>query len=126
VDDRNRSVIERYWLAFDARDGDAMRALAHDDLVTEWPQSGERIVGKENCVTILKRYPGGGPVRTVRRTLGADGVWVTESILAYPNGRSSHFVSIIELMDGKVARLTEYFADPFEPPKWRMDLVEPS
>jgi hypothetical protein len=52
-------------------------------------------------------------------------VWVTESILEYPNGRSSHFVSIIELRDGRVARLTEYFADPFEPPKWRIDLVEP-
>ena len=125
MDDRNRDVIARYWEAFDGRDGDAMREVAYDGLVTEWPQSGERIVGKENCVTILRSYPGGGPTRTERRTLGSGDLWITESILLYPNGRSSHFVSILELREAKIARLTEYFADPFDPPKWRMDLVDP-
>jgi hypothetical protein len=124
MDEHNRAAVARYWPAFDARDGDTMRELAHDDLVTEWPQSGERILGKENCVTILRNYPGGGPTRSDRRTLGSGDLWVTESLLHYPNGRSSHFVSIIELRDGKIARLTEYFADPFEPPPWRLELVD--
>ncbi|HEX7173544.1 MAG TPA: nuclear transport factor 2 family protein [Candidatus Limnocylindria bacterium] len=124
MDEPNREIIARYWPAFDSRDGEAMRALARDDLVTEWPQSGERIVGKENCVTILRNYPGGGPRRSERRTLGSGDVWVTESRLEYPNGQSSHFVSIFELKDGKLARLTENFADPFEAPAWRMEFVD--
>ena len=33
-------------------------------------------------------------------------------------------VSIMELRDGKVARETHYFADPFEPPEWRARWVE--
>jgi hypothetical protein len=101
-----------------------MRELAQDDLVTEWPQSGEQILGKENCVTILRNYPGGGPTRSEPRTMGSGDLWVTEAMLHYPNGRSSAFVSIIELRDGKIARLTEYFADPFEPPPWRLELVD--
>jgi hypothetical protein len=73
---------------------------------------------------VLRNYPGGGPVRTGRRTVGSGDVWVTESVLRYPNGQISHFVSIFELRDGKIARLTEYFADPFEPPRWRLQLVD--
>jgi ketosteroid isomerase-like protein len=34
------------------------------------------------------------------------------------------FVGIIEFRDGKIARMTEYFANPFEAPAWRADLVE--
>jgi hypothetical protein len=45
-------------------------------------------------------------------------------MLDYPGGQRSHFVSIFELRDGKIARLTEYFADPFEAPKWRLELVD--
>jgi hypothetical protein len=124
MDEPNRRVIDRYWPAFDARDAAVMREIAHDDLVTEWPQSGERIVGKENCLIVLRNHPGGGPVRTDRRTLGSGDVWITESILDYPGGHRSHFVSVFELRHGKIAKLTEYFADPFEPPRWRLELVD--
>ncbi len=123
-DHPSRWVIERYWPAFDARDASVMQEIARDDLVTEWPQSGERIVGKDNCLIVLRNYPGGGPTRTDRRTIGSGDVWISESILAYPDGQRTHFVSIFELRAGKIARLTEYFADPFEPPKWRLELVD--
>jgi hypothetical protein len=55
-DEHNRGVVERYWPAFDARDATVMHELADDDLVTEWPQSGERIVGKDNCLVVLRNY----------------------------------------------------------------------
>lgn len=110
--------------AFDARDASVKREIAHDDLVTEWPQSGERIVGKDNCLVVLRNYPGGGPTRTGPRTMGFGDVWITESTLDYPGGQRAHFVSVFELRDGKIVRLTEYFADPFEPPEWRLHLVD--
>ena len=123
-DERNRDIIERYWPAFDSRDTAVMQEIAHDDLVTEWPQSGERIVGKDNCLVVLRNYPGGGPTRTDGRTIGSGDVWITESTLDYPSGQRTQFVTIFELRDGKIARLTEYFADPFEPPPWRLELVD--
>jgi len=41
-------------------------------------------------------------------------LWVTEYVLTY-DGRPSYTVSIMEFLDGKVARETQYFGDPFEP-----------
>ena len=51
---------------------------------------------------------------TARRIVRAGDLWVTEFILAY-DGRPSYSVSVMEFFDGKVARETQYFADPFEP-----------
>lgn len=124
MDDSGARVIDAYWPAFDARDASVMHEIAHDDLVTEWPQSGERIVGRENCLVVLRSYPGGGPTRTPGRTLGCGDVWITESTLDYPGGQRTHFVTVFELRDGKLARLTEYFADPFQAPEWRLQLVD--
>ena len=60
---------------------------------------------------------------TVRRIVGTGDLWVTEFILTY-DGRPSYTVSVMEFLDGKVARETQYFGDPFEPGPSRAHLVE--
>ena len=59
----------------------------------------------------------------VHRIVGMGDLWVTEFILAY-DGRPSYSVSVMEFLDGKVARETQYFADPFEPGPSRARWVE--
>jgi hypothetical protein len=39
-------------------------------------------------------------------------------------GQAVHYVSIVELKDGKMWRDTRYYAEPFEAPEWRSHLVE--
>jgi len=41
-----------------------------------------------------------------------------------PMARPSYTVSIMEFSGDKVARETQYFADPFEPSAWRAQWVE--
>jgi ketosteroid isomerase-like protein len=55
---KNRATVEQLWQLFDARDFEAAGALLHDDFVCEWPQSRERIRGRENYVAINQNYPG--------------------------------------------------------------------
>jgi len=42
----------------------------------------------------------------------------------YGDGIPVSYVAIGEVRDGKVAKVTEYFANPFEAPAWRADFVE--
>ena len=44
----NRIALECLVGAFQERDADAIVDLVHDDVVEEYPQSGERIRGKRN------------------------------------------------------------------------------
>ena len=118
--------LQAYVEALETGDVDRMIALfeehSHDDFVQEWPQSGERIRGKENFIEINKNYPG-IPSMKLRDIKGDGDVWVAEITLDYGQG-PVHGVSIFEMRDDKVARETDYFADPFEAPEWRAQWVE--
>ena len=59
----------------------------------------------------------------MRRIVGTGDLWVTEFILFY-DGRPSYSVSVMEFLQGKVARETQYFGDPFEPGSSRAEWVE--
>ena len=56
-----QETIERYFQAFERRDLDASAGLMHDDYIEEFPQSGERIRGKQNARSILEGFPSGLP-----------------------------------------------------------------
>lgn len=106
--------------------GDLLREYGTDDFVTEWPQSGERLT-KAASIRLTEGYPemsGTSPKFTYRRMLGGGDLFVFEGTIDYGDGVPVSYVSIGELRDGKVARVTEYFANPFEAPAWRADYVE--
>ncbi len=117
-----RAALDRHWTASDANDLEGEHRIYREDAVLEYPQSGERIRGRQNirlsraAQPNLKRF-------TVRRITGAGDLWVTEYVLTY-DGRPSYTVSIMEFRDGKVAQETQYFSDPFEPGPSRAQWVE--
>jgi len=117
-----RAALNRHWAASDANDFEAEHSIYREDAVLEYPQSGERIRGRRNIEASRVAQPNRKRF-TVRRILGAGDLWVTEFVLAY-DGRPSYSVSVMEFRDSKVARETQYFADPFEPGPSRAQLVE--
>lgn len=109
-----------------AKIGELLREYATDDFVQEWPQSGERL-SKDNSARLAERYPemsGTTPKFTYRRMIGGGNVYVVEGTIDYGDGIPVSYVSIGEVRDGKIAKTTEYFANPFEAPAWRADFVE--
>jgi SnoaL-like domain len=117
-----REALDRHWAASDASDFDPEHEIYREDAVLEYPQSGERIRGRGNIQASRMAQPNRKRF-TVRRIAGEGNLWVTEFVLAYDD-RPSHTVSIMEFLDGKVARETQYFADPFEPGSSRARWVE--
>jgi hypothetical protein len=117
-----RAALEAHWAASDANAFEEEHRIYREDAVLEYPQSGERIRGKRNIQASRFAQPNAKRF-TVRRIVGAGDVWITEFILAY-DGRPSYAVSVMEFLDGKVARETQYFADPFEPGASRAQWVE--
>ena len=118
-----REALDRHWAASDINNFDVEHEIYRDNAVLEYPQSGERIRGRSNIQASRAAQPNAKRFR-VRRIVGAGDVWVTEFILAY-DGRPSYSVSVMEFVDGKVARETQYFADPFAPGPSRAAWVEP-
>ncbi len=123
MEDRDIPVaLDRHWAASDAGDFEAEHEIYREDAVLDYPQSGERIHGRRNIQASRAAQPNRKRF-ALRRITGTDGLWVTEYVLTY-DGRPSYTVSIMEFLDGKVARETQYFSDPFEPGPSRAQWVE--
>ena len=117
-----RAALDWHWAASDADAFEAEHEIYREDAVLDNPQSGERIRGRRNIQQSRAAQPNRKRF-TVRRIIGTGEQWVTEYVLTY-GGRPSYTVSIMEFIDGKVARETQYFGDPFEPGPSRAQWVE--
>jgi hypothetical protein len=94
----------------------------HEQFTADMPQSGERL-NRENLRAMQAHYPN-PPTFTLRRVVGAGDVWVVEALGDY-SGKLYHMVMIVEFRDGKIWKETRYYAEPFQPPAWRAQWVEP-
>jgi hypothetical protein len=123
MDDRAvRAALERHWDASDASDFKAEHEIYREDAVLDYPQSGERIHGRQNIRESRTVQPNKKRF-AVQRIIGGGDLWVTEFILSY-DGVPSYAVSIMEFREGLVVHETQYFADRFDPAPSRAHLVE--
>lgn len=114
-------ITEHFALA--GKDEVAAAAIFADDAVIEWPQSGERIRGKQNIIALHEASPVGVDFE-IRRITGSGDLWVTETTIRYDGARPTSAVFIMEFRDGRVIRETDYFGEPFDPPGYRAAWVE--
>jgi ketosteroid isomerase-like protein len=119
----NRATLERTIAAMFAGDIDGATEAMADDAVVDWPQSGERIVGRHACSLVYKNYPGGSPSYELRRISGSGDLFVVEAVGQY-EADTSYLTSIIEFRDGRIVKQTDYFGSPFAAPAWRAQWVE--
>jgi len=121
-DQQIRVALDQHWVASDANDFETEHLIYHEDAVLDYPQSGERTRGRRNIQGQRASQPSQKRF-TVRRIIGGGNLWVTELILTY-DGKPTYTVSIMEFTGDKVARETQYFADPFAAPAFRARWVE--
>ena len=118
-----RAALNRHWAASASGDQNAEHEIYADDAVCEYPQSGERILGRHNLQALRSHHPGKPSGFEIRRLFGSGELWITEYTIVYV-GRRSYTVSVMEFKNGKVVHETQYFADPFDAPAWRSQWVE--
>lgn len=121
-DQEIRAALDQHWAASDANDFETEHRIYHEDAVLEYPQSGERTRGRSNIQGQRASQPSNKRF-SIRRIIGSGDLWVTEFILTY-DSKPSYTVSIMEFSGVKVARETQYFADPFPAPAFRAKWVE--
>jgi hypothetical protein len=123
-DESRRAEIRRFveLINISPRDMEPFDAFYQDDVVIDWPQSGEVIRGKQKISELRLALPT-PPRVSLRRIVGSGDLWAIEMVFDY-DGELFYTVVIHEYQDGLVARETAYWAAPFEPPAWRAQWVE--
>ena len=121
----NRQVVEQFWAAMNTNDWSAAAAWLHDDYQLDWPQSQERIRGRDSFVAVNEHYPSAGPWRFVVERLVADEDEVVTDTTVTDGTVVARAITFSRVCDGKIVRQTEYWPDPYPAPAWRARWVEP-
>lgn len=113
---------------------DSARKLLAEDFEADWPQSMERIVGPDNFIELNRKYPGSHKIEILNAHSRYDR-WehvyhVTTEVYIeskMPDGKEMKLfaISFFEVSsDDLIVSATEYWADTYEPPEWRKELVQ--
>jgi len=122
-EDQIREALNAHWHASAVGDASAEHDIYDDNVICDYPQSGERILGRSNLQALRGHHPGKPSGFDVRRILGKGDLWITEYTITY-QGRPAYTVSIMQFRNGKVVQEAQYFAEPFEAPAWRRQWVQ--
>lgn len=123
TEEQTRQLLDAHWKASATGDLNAEHDIYDDNAICDYPQSGERILGRKNLQALRGHHPGKPSGFQVRRIVGQGNLWITEYTITY-QGKPAFTVSIMEFRGDKVIRETQYFSDPFEAPAWRNQWVE--
>jgi ketosteroid isomerase-like protein len=118
------AVVREFWRFMAGNDFHAVAAVLAPGFVLEWPQSKERIRGADRFARMNHEYAAHGPWRfTVHRIVGNDTEAVSE--VAISDGvQHALALSFFSVSDGRIARLVEYWPEPYAAPANRAHLVE--
>jgi ketosteroid isomerase-like protein len=110
----NRELVEAFFDAQRRGDLDAVAAMLDDEMVMDWPQSGERFRGRANVLGAMQAQRVPPQFAGEPRIIGDGDIWVYMVPLRYGDDLR-HYVAVVEVADGRVRHGIGHWAAPFEP-----------
>jgi ketosteroid isomerase-like protein len=117
-------IVQRYWELMASNDFASVAEVLSEDLVLEWPQSNERIRGAERFARVNSEYPAHGRWRFKLDRIVASGEEAVTDVRVSDGVVNARAISFFELRDGRIARIVEYWPEPFLPATDRAHLTE--
>ena len=117
-------VIRKFWCLMSTNDFHSVAEVLAPEFVLEWPQSKERIRGAERFARMNQEYPAHGRWQfSINRLVG--GVSEAVSDVTITDGvQVARAISFFTVAEGKIARLVEFWPEPYAAPSNRAHLVE--
>ncbi|MFE9765180.1 nuclear transport factor 2 family protein [Streptomyces sp. NPDC005808] len=117
-----RKTVESYWAAADARDWTAFADTLAEDVVYTLPQTRELISGKERYVQFNREYPGDWHVR-IERVIAEPGQAVSWTCVTVGLEEIHAITFFTADGSGRIASVTDFWPEPYEPPPGREHLT---
>lgn len=122
----HKKLVESFWETMATNDFYAASQLLHADYVLEWPQSGERIRGRDNFAAMNTFYPAEGKWTFKINHITAEEELVVSDVSVSDGTRQDRAITFSTIRDGKIWKQVEFWPDPFNALAWRAQWVEKS
>jgi len=125
MSDRGVELVQEFWRLMATNDFRSVGSLLADDFTLDWPQSGERIRGRDNYAAMNEQYPTttGRWTFTVNNLVGNDDEAVSD-VLVSDGVQNARSISFFAIRKEKIVRMVEFWPEPFAALENRKHLVE--
>jgi limonene-1,2-epoxide hydrolase len=120
----NKQILENFWATMETNDFHAAAQLLHDEYTLEWPQSGERIRGRDNFAAMNTAYPAEGKWTFHINHIAADGDLVVTDVSVSDGKLRDRCITFSTIRDGRIWKQIEFWPESFNAPDWRTQWVE--
>ena len=123
--DKAIELVREFWQLMATNNFRSVGSVLADDFVLDWPQSGERIRGRDNYAAMNEQYPTttGRWTFTINNLVGNDNEAVSD-VSVSDGVQQARAISFFTFRDGKITRMVEFWPEPFAALENRKHLVE--
>lgn len=115
-------VIQDFWSSLEARDWERFGATVAADVTATWPQSRERVHGRDALIRFMAEFP--GDWHLTLDEVHADDTGGATRISFTVDGETVPGVTFFGTDHGLIASIVEFWPEPYEPPPGREHLLE--
>ena len=119
-----KAVVTAFWDAMATNDFYKASEWLAEDFEGIWPQSAERIVGRDNFGALNTGYPAHGEWRFTLNALVAEGDQVVTDVSITDGVQKARAITFHTVVDGLIQKQIEYWPDDYPAPEWRAQWVE--
>jgi len=117
-------LVRKYWERMNTNEFRSVGSLLSDEFILDWPQSNERIRGRDNLATMNEQYPAYGRWQfTVNTIVGNDSEAVSD-VSVTDGTQKARAISFFKVENGLISRMVEYWPDDFPAGEDRKPLTE--
>jgi limonene-1,2-epoxide hydrolase len=117
-------IVREFWETMQSNDFRAAGKFLSDDYILEWPQSNERIRGRDNFAAMNAQYPAHGRWTFVINNIVGNEYEAVSDVSITDGVQSARAITFSTVKDGKICKQTEFWPENYQAPENRKHLVE--
>ncbi len=119
-----KETVLGFWEAMRSNDFYRASEWLAEDFEGYWPQSSELIRGRENFARVNSHYPAHDRWRFTLNAIVDGPEQVVTDVSITDGAIQARAITFHTVVDGKIARQTEFWPDEMPAPEWRRQWVE--
>ncbi len=120
----SEEIVKTFWSLMQTNDFRSVGEVLSNDFILEWPQSKERIRGRDNFAAMNEQYPANGRWKFQINRIIAVGDEAVSDVSVTDGVQVARVISFFQISNNLIQKMVEFWPDPFAPPENRKHLVE--
>lgn len=119
-----KQIVLAYWQAMESNDFAAASQWLSEDFELVWPQSAERIRGRENFAALNSHYPAKGRWQFSIERIVSQGEQVVTDVSVTDGERQDRAITFHTVQGERITKQIEYWPENYPAPEWRAKWVD--